>query len=256
MDPVGAPQNEVSDRVVDPLLLLSLDSVFEDERACRGAEALGPCAPTERETGAAGAGVNRPLESGSAGSGNLGAAAPARIGQTPSLKGVESISVGICSAALVDHAFVPLEPECAQGAKDQIGRPRDLARAVEVFHADQPDASVGARVRIAGHGREERAEMEWTRRGRRETASISRVPGDAARTRVRAIAHRSHARGSGPVQSLIRAAVRGSRRVSCSRCRVWRSAAPRDGGCRSPLRTPRRSRIRDRRSDRAPRRSS
>ena len=63
-------------------------------------------------------------------------------------------------------------------------------------------------------------------------------------------------RDRGPARSLSRAAVRGSRRVSCSRCRVWRSAVPRDDGCRSPPRRPRSSRTHGRRSDRAPRRSS
>jgi hypothetical protein len=81
VDAVGAPQHEVADRCIDHLLLLPLDSVFEDEHARRGAEARGAWAPPERKTGAAGAGVNGSLGSRAAGSGNLGAAAPARVGE-------------------------------------------------------------------------------------------------------------------------------------------------------------------------------
>lgn len=257
VDAVGAPQYEVAGGFLDNLLLWSLDAVFEGERARRSAEALGACPPPERKTVPAGAGVNGSLGSRAAGSGNLGAAASARIGQTPSRECVECISVDVGPKALMDHGFIPFETERAQGAEDQVCRPGNLARAVEVFHSHQPNARIGAGVRVAGHGGEQRAEMEWTGRGRRKAAAIRASSGGVGRTGIGGALHRPHDRDPSPAGSgIIRAAVRGSRRVSCSRCRVWRSAAPRDGGCRSRPRRPRRSRSRGRRFDRAPRRSS
>ena len=153
--PVGAPQHEVADRRVDDLLLWSLDSVLEGERARRGAETLRACAPSERESAAAGAGVDGSFGSGVPGSGNLGTGAAAGIGHALSRETVERVSVGVGSSALIDHVLVPFEPERAQGAEDQVGRPRDLAWAVDVFDPHQPDAPVGAGVRVAGHSGEE-----------------------------------------------------------------------------------------------------
>lgn len=85
----------------------------------------------------------------------LRTAAGARKGQAGPAERIERGTVAFGAVRLAHHGAVPLKAKCFQGAQDAVGCARDLARAVQILHAQQPAAAACPRFQIAGGSRKQ-----------------------------------------------------------------------------------------------------
>src|SRR6185312_10820560 len=102
----------------------------------------------------------------------IAAAAPAREHMPGPLQARERGVVRRGTAALEQHRLVRNHAERRQRIENVLRGAGNLARRIEVFHADEPDAALAAGTQPAAECRDERTEMQLSGRRGRETAAI------------------------------------------------------------------------------------
>lgn len=100
------------------------------------------------------------------------ASAGAGEGEGAGEEGIERGAVVGGAGALVEDRAIPGEAEGFERGEDGVGGAGDAAGGIDVFHAEEPLAVVGAGVEVTGNGGDEGAEVERARRRWGETADV------------------------------------------------------------------------------------
>jgi hypothetical protein len=148
MEAVGTSEHKIPDRLSDRMALPPLDPILEIDGLSRGAQTQTARASSGRQTVATGTGIDRPLQSNSGAASDLGATASAAIDQPERIQTGECRVIGVATRALEYHGLVPFEAKGTQCALNGLGGSVNLAQAVQILDAQQPDAILGTRVGI------------------------------------------------------------------------------------------------------------
>ena len=88
------------------------------------------------------------------------------------MQAAQRIGISGSARALAQDRAVPLQAQGLQGAKNLVGRAVALPRRIEILDAHPPLAMLRACVQIAADGRNQGAEMKFTRGGGREAPAV------------------------------------------------------------------------------------
>src|SRR5450830_1516465 len=104
----------------------------------------------------------------------LFARAGAGVGQAMVEQIVQYLGIGLMPLALSDQFTLPLEAIAFQGMENRCLGAGLFTGWVEVFHAHQPAAVIGAGIEVGGEGGNQRAEMQMAAGRGGETPDIGR----------------------------------------------------------------------------------
>ena len=72
---------------------------------------------------------------------------------------LESLVVLVIARTLINNWILPFKAVRVERAQDQAGGARNRARFVHILDSHEPGAKLRASIGVAGHGREQRAEV-------------------------------------------------------------------------------------------------
>lgn len=150
-DAVAAPDHDVAE-TAQRKLACTLQTIFEahglgiGDSKTQGSRTLG------RGAVAAGTGISARLK--------LTTRAPcahAAVGQSEALQLRDGVSKQVAAPALILNLAIPLKSEPLEGAQNLVGAARLHARGIEILDAQQPAATLPARIEVAAEGGNQRA---------------------------------------------------------------------------------------------------
>lgn len=160
---VGAPQNKITTLCFEIFYVGPLEAVREGDRFLVDAQAISAGGLTV-QAGATDSWVGSVAD--------FFPSAGAGEGEALIEKRVQGRTIGLVARALVKHRAVPRETKGFEGEQDLPVGARDASGRVDILDPEQPFSVVGEGVEIARYGRDERAEVERTRRGRGKSANV------------------------------------------------------------------------------------
>lgn len=171
-DAIGAEEDEVAGGFREVGGVRTLETVGKREGGIGDADAPGGGLGGIGGRVAAGAGVGGFEAGGSVGGGEFEGFAGTGAGVEKGLELGEGVLVGGGAGGLVEDGFLPGEAEVGESGEDIRGPLGAAARAIGIFHADEPGALVGAGIKVTGGCGDKGAEVEGTGGGRGETAAV------------------------------------------------------------------------------------
>lgn len=176
---VAAPDDKIAHVLVEPLLLPSVESIGECDRRRRHAHAQGGSSRALRgsvtvmaDAIAARSRIHAFANPADRLRGKLVPRAHARVGEAGRGKPGKRRLVRVAARRLAPHGSIPLEAVTFERAQDVVRGARTCTRNVDILDAHEPCAGVAARIGIARHRGNERAEVQRAGRRRREAAAV------------------------------------------------------------------------------------
>ena len=140
---IASFENDVADRGGHLLAEHALDAILECDVARFYPQSCGHSHSRKHAAAAARAGIALLIF-------QLQAAAGTRKRQIALVQALQRFVVLPAAITLMNHRSIPFEAKFLECAQDIFGRARSLPRPIEILHAQQPAAAMGAGIEITG----------------------------------------------------------------------------------------------------------